>query len=57
MNSAAENPSSKNLHDMPTIKNIENVQCDERDIIIFSVGYATDADGKPILPRIWVQKD
>ena len=28
------------------IKNIENVQGDERDIIIFSVGYAPDASGK-----------
>lgn len=28
------------------IKNIENVQGDERDIIIFSVGYAPDENGK-----------
>jgi len=28
------------------VKNIENVQGDERDIIIFSVGYAKDADGR-----------
>jgi hypothetical protein len=28
------------------VKNIENVQGDERDIIIFSVGYAADARGK-----------
>ncbi len=28
------------------IKNIENVQGDEKDIIIFSVGYAPDKDGK-----------
>ena len=28
------------------IKNIENVQGDERDVIIFSVGYAPDAQGK-----------
>ena len=27
------------------VKNIENVQGDERDIVIFSVGYARDADG------------
>ncbi|MBI1663917.1 MAG: DUF559 domain-containing protein [Nitrosopumilus sp.] len=27
------------------VKNIENVQGDERDVIIFSVGYAKDADG------------
>ena len=34
---------------MPTdliIKNIENVQGDEKDIIIFSVGYAPDTNGK-----------
>jgi superfamily I DNA and/or RNA helicase len=28
------------------IKNIENVQGDEKDIIIFSVGYAPDTNGK-----------
>jgi hypothetical protein len=28
------------------VKNIENVQGDERDIIIFSVGYAPDKEGK-----------
>ena len=28
------------------IKNLENVQGDERDIILFSVGYGPDADGK-----------
>jgi len=28
------------------IKNIENVQGDEKDIIIFSIGYAPDKDGK-----------
>jgi len=28
------------------IKNLENVQGDERDIILFSVGYAPDEDGK-----------
>lgn len=43
---AAENPQSKNLDDIPFIKNIENVQGDERDIIIFSVGYAKDVEGK-----------
>ena len=31
------------------IKNIENVQGDERDIIIFSVGYAPDQKGKMIM--------
>ncbi len=30
----------------PFVKNIENVQGDERDFIIFSVGYAPDAKGK-----------
>mgnify|MGYP006268721695 CR=1 FL=1 len=28
------------------IKNIENVQGDERDVILFSVGYARDAEGR-----------
>jgi superfamily I DNA and/or RNA helicase len=28
------------------VKNIENVQGDERDVIIFSIGYAPDAKGK-----------
>lgn len=28
------------------VKNIENVQGDEKDIVIFSVGYAPDKDGK-----------
>ncbi|MBQ9431502.1 MAG: DUF3320 domain-containing protein [Kiritimatiellae bacterium] len=28
------------------VKNLENVQGDERDAILFSVGYAPDADGK-----------
>ena len=31
---------------MTFIKNIENVQGDERDIIVFSVGYAPDSKGK-----------
>jgi superfamily I DNA and/or RNA helicase len=44
--SAAENPKSKNLDDIPFVKNIENVQGDERDIIVFSVGYARDIEGK-----------
>ncbi|QKZ15877.1 AAA family ATPase [Spirosoma sp. KUDC1026] len=40
-----ENPS---LFAIPQlfVKNIENVQGDERDIIIFSVGYAPDAKGR-----------
>ena len=36
----------KRKDDQLFIKNIENVQGDERDIIIFSIGYAGDADGK-----------
>lgn len=44
--SIAENPISKNLDDRPFVKNIENVQGDERDVIIFSVGYARDPDGQ-----------
>lgn len=41
----SENPESNLLDDRPFVKNIENVQGDERDIIIFSVGYARDPDG------------
>ncbi len=33
-------------HMPPLVKNIENVQGDERDVIIFSVGYAPDERGK-----------
>ncbi|MDF3131086.1 DUF3320 domain-containing protein [Kiritimatiellaeota bacterium B1221] len=29
------------------VKNLENVQGDERDVIIFSIGYGPDASGKP----------
>ncbi|MCQ2403102.1 MAG: DUF4011 domain-containing protein [Lentisphaeria bacterium] len=31
------------------VKNLENVQGDERDVILFSVGYAPDADGKLLM--------
>ena len=41
----AKNPSSKKKDDEIFIKNIENVQGDERDIIIFSIGYAKDLEG------------
>lgn len=41
-NGSIEQGESRNLF----VKNIENVQGDERDIIIFSVGYAPDAQGK-----------
>ena len=34
------------LDDRPFAKNLENVQGDERDIIVFSVGYAPGPDGK-----------
>jgi len=34
------------LPDTLFVKNIENVQGDEKDIIIFSIGYAPDAKGK-----------
>ncbi|MEO1257135.1 MAG: AAA domain-containing protein, partial [Bacteroidota bacterium] len=34
------------LPDTLFVKNIENVQGDERDIIIFSIGYAPDKTGK-----------
>ena len=30
----------------PFVKNLENVQGDERDVILFSIGYAPDAAGK-----------
>ena len=36
----------KKKDDSLFVKNIENVQGDERDVIIFSVGYAKDADGR-----------
>lgn len=42
---AYENVDSRREDDRLFVKNIENVQGDERDIIIFSIGYAKDADG------------
>lgn len=36
----------KKSHEPIFIKNLENVQGDERDIILFSVGYGPDKDGK-----------
>ena len=36
----------KDIDEQPFFKNIENVQGDERDIIIFSIGYAKDTEGK-----------
>ncbi len=41
-----ETPASGKKDDEIFIRNIENVQGDERDIIIFSVGYAKDPEGK-----------
>ena len=40
------NSAEKNLDDRPFVKNIENVQGDERDVIIFSVAYGKDKAGK-----------
>ncbi len=41
----AENLENNSLDDIPFVKNIENVQGDERDIILFSIGYAKDSSG------------
>lgn len=41
----ADSP-ERTLDERPFVKNIENVQGDERDIILFSVGYAPDESGK-----------
>ena len=44
------------------IKNLENVQGDERDVILFSVGYGPDKEGKiylnfgPLIQRRWLEK-
>ena len=43
---SAATSSERNLDDRPFVKNIENVQGDERDVIVFSVGYAPDAQGQ-----------
>ena len=37
---------AEGIEDGPFIKNLENVQGDERDVMIFSIGYARDADGR-----------
>ncbi|KKC49876.1 hypothetical protein VE23_12475 [Paenibacillus sp. D9] len=37
------------LHEPIFIKNLENVQGDERDVILFSIGYGPDASGKVAL--------
>lgn len=44
--SLAEHPESGKKDDEIFIRNIENVQGDEREIIIFSVGYAKDPEGR-----------
>ncbi len=43
---AAADAEERALDDRPFVKNIENVQGDERDIILFSVGYAPGKDGR-----------
>lgn len=35
------------VHESVFVKNLENVQGDERDVIVFSVGYGPDQTGKP----------
>ena len=44
--SNAEDLEKNSLDDIPFVKNIENVQGDERSVIIFSIGYAKDDSGK-----------
>ena len=50
--SEAVNTENNRLDDLPFVKNIENVQGDERNTIIFSVGYAKDTDGR-LHARFW----
>lgn len=40
---------NSNANEPVFIKNLENVQGDERDVILFSVGYGPDAEGKVTL--------
>ena len=40
--SATDDQSTYSIHDLPFVRNIERVQGEERDIIIFSLGYARD---------------
>ncbi|MCA8940389.1 MAG: DUF559 domain-containing protein, partial [Planctomycetes bacterium] len=42
----AFSPPDANLDQALFVKNIENVQGDERDIILFSIGYGPDEDGR-----------
>jgi very-short-patch-repair endonuclease len=37
------------LYEPVFVKNLENVQGDERDVILFSIGYGPDASGKVVL--------
>ncbi|CAM4012542.1 DUF3320 domain-containing protein [Cohnella lubricantis] len=37
------------LYEPIFVKNLENVQGDERDVILFSIGYGPDANGKVVL--------
>lgn len=37
---------AENLYEPIFVKNLENVQGDERDVILFSIGYGPDKDGK-----------
>ena len=37
---------ANNMYEPLLIKNLENVQGDERDVILFSIGYGPDKDGK-----------
>jgi very-short-patch-repair endonuclease len=43
---SAVNGPDRLLDERPFVKNLENVQGDERDIILFSVGYGPGPDGK-----------
>jgi hypothetical protein len=44
--SVADDEGRNLLEDLPFVRNIERVQGEERDIIIFSTGYAKDSDDK-----------
>ncbi|MGM0828986.1 MAG: AAA domain-containing protein [Bacillota bacterium] len=45
-NAAYQQVMSQELDERVFVKNIENVQGDERDIILFSIGYAKNEEGK-----------
>lgn len=49
----AKNPELEKINNEASesifVKNLENVQGDERDVILFSIGYGPDADGKVAL--------